>query len=91
MPQVAGNDDLGTGLDRRCQHVPVGWIRELESFDEGLVPGDQAVPDRSVHQLPEAIELVRRDVRPVPVQGSEHLVEDLIGPLGLYQTSCLFR
>jgi len=85
MPQVAGNDDLGTGLDRRCQHVPVGWIRELKSFNEGLVPGDQAVPDRSVHRLPEAIELVRRDVRPVPAQGPEHLVEDLVGPLGLHQ------
>lgn len=83
--QVAGNDDLGTGLDGRRQHVPVGWIRELESLDEGFVPGDQAVPDGSVYQLPKAIELFRGDVRPVPAQGPEHLVEDLIGPLGLHQ------
>jgi hypothetical protein len=40
MLQIAGDDHLGTGLDRRCQHVPVGWIRELESFDEGFVSGD---------------------------------------------------
>jgi len=46
--QVGSDNDLGTGLDGRRQHVPVGWIRELESLDEGLVPGDQAVPDGSV-------------------------------------------
>jgi hypothetical protein len=45
MLQIAGDDDLRTGLDRRCQHVPVGWVRELESF----VPGDKAVPHRLVH------------------------------------------
>jgi hypothetical protein len=53
---------LGTGLDRRCQYVPIRWIRELESFDEGFVSGDQAdgdqaLPDRLVHQLPEAVKL----------------------------------
>jgi hypothetical protein len=31
MLQLAGDDDLGASLDRRCQHVPVGWIREPQS------------------------------------------------------------
>lgn len=34
MLQIAGDNDLSTGLDCRCQHVPVGWIRELESLDK---------------------------------------------------------
>ena len=85
MLQIAGDDHLGTGLDRSCQHVPVGWIRELESFDEGFVPGDEAVLDRLVHQLTKAVKLFRRDVRPVPAQCSEHLVQDLVGPLGLHR------
>jgi hypothetical protein len=38
--QIAGDYDLGTGLYRRGQYVPVGWIRELESLDEGFVPRD---------------------------------------------------
>ena len=28
MLQIAGDDDLGASLDRRCQHMPVGWIWE---------------------------------------------------------------
>ena len=47
--QIAGDDRLAAGLDRRCQHLPAGWIRELESFGEGFVTGDQAVPDCLVH------------------------------------------
>ena len=63
--QIAGDDDLRTGLDRRGQHVPVSWIGEFEPFDEGFVSGDEAVSDRLVHQLAKAVKLVRRDVRPV--------------------------
>jgi len=43
MLQVAGDNNLSTGLDRRRQHVPVAWIGELESLGEGFVPGDEAV------------------------------------------------
>jgi hypothetical protein len=56
MLQIAGYDDLSTGPDRRCQHVPVAWIGEHESFAEGSVPVNKAVPDRLVHQLPEAVQ-----------------------------------
>lgn len=47
---IADDNDLSTGLDCRCQHVPVGWIREFESLDKvrSFVSGDEAVPDRQV-------------------------------------------
>jgi hypothetical protein len=32
--RIADDNDLSTGLDCRCQHVPVGWIREFESLDK---------------------------------------------------------
>jgi len=87
IQQYTAVQALTVRLDRRCQHVPVAWIRELESFDEGFVSGDEAVPDRLVHQLPKAVKLVRQDVGPVPAQRPEHLLEDLVSPPGLHQSS----
>ena len=84
MLQIAGDDDLSTGLDRRCQHVPVAWIRELEPFDERFVPGDEAVSDRPFISCRRRSSLSGR----FGLSALEHLIENLVGPLARVPRLC---
>lgn len=72
------------GFDRSGQHVPVVWTGKFQPVDQRLVDLDEAIPDRRVHQVAEPAELVLLDIRPGPVERAEHLIEDLVRPLGLY-------
>lgn len=79
---------LGARLDRRCQHMPVPRVGKLQSLDQRLIPGHQAVPDRGVHQIAQTTEPRRRDIWPVPTQRGDHLIQDLVRPLCLNMPDC---
>src|ERR1700728_246478 len=78
VPEVAGDDDLGAGLNGGGQHVAVLRVGQLQALDQRLVPGYKAVPDGLVHEPPEPVKLLGRDIGSVPPQRRGHLVEDRV-------------
>jgi hypothetical protein len=74
--------DLSTGLDCRCQHVPLGWIWELESLDKvrGSYPETrQSLTARYLAALPSLTRVASRapsklrpPTRPPTFSGPSH-------------------
>jgi hypothetical protein len=67
--------------------MAVVGVRQIEAADERLVTSDETVSDRAVHQGPGALQLGRIQVDAIRRQVPEDLIEDLVGPRGLSQTS----
>lgn len=55
--QVLGHDQIGVRGDCRSKHMAVIGIREIESLDERLVAGDQAVPNTRIHHCSRTFEV----------------------------------
>lgn len=53
-----------------------------QTFNQDLVPGDQPVRDRPIHEVRSAIDLLGREVRPVLDQDPLPLIVDLGAPAG---------
>lgn len=66
-----------------CLQIPLPstvWVGQGQFLDEGLVPGDQAVGHRAVHQLACVGEPLRRDFRPVAQEAADPFAVYLVGP-----------
>jgi hypothetical protein len=63
--------------------VPVAGVREVESANQGLIALDEAISNRAVHPLAKDRGLLLGDARAGLNQRPGHLIEDLVGPLGL--------
>jgi hypothetical protein len=55
----------------------------VQRLDERLIAAHEAVPDRLVHEFAKGTELLGGDIRSFLTQAAEHLVQDLVSPLGL--------
>lgn len=80
--EVEGHDDVGACVDGRCQNVPVRWIWQRDSLDEGLVVRHKAITDVSIHQLTGSLKLFRLQTRASFENIPRPLIMDSLGPFG---------
>jgi len=80
--EVEGHDDVGACVDGGCQNVPVRWIWQHDSLDEGLVVRHKAIPDVSIHQLAGSLKLFRLQIRASFENIPHPLIMDSLGPFG---------
>lgn len=65
VPQIRGDNDLGSRSDRCGKHMPIIDIRQRQGGDEFFVTSDQTVRNRDIHQLTQLVQFRDRDVRTV--------------------------
>lgn len=81
--EVEGDDHLGARVDRGGEHVTVMGVGQLELVDLRQVTSHYAVSHSPAHQLAGPLEPGGVEVGPALGDASDHLVEDLFGPLRL--------
>jgi hypothetical protein len=78
---------LRVGLDRGGKDVPVDNVGQVQHLDQRFVTSDEHIPDCLVHQFSGAIELAWIEIGPVLLEVTKRLIENLVGPFRLNQTS----
>jgi hypothetical protein len=63
--EVERHDDLGSGMDRGGQHMPVVRVGQAQGLDEPLVSGDLRVARMAIHQVPGPLQLGATQVRTI--------------------------
>jgi hypothetical protein len=80
--QVGGHDDVGAAPDRRRENMNVAGVRQRQRGDEGLVAGDQTVPDVRVHQVADSLNLRPGNVRMVFDDVSSSILRECRSSIG---------
>lgn len=83
IAQVERDDEASPAVNRRRQDVTVVRVGEEQIWDEGLVPGNEAIGNVLIHQTPAAGEARRRDVGSIAQDVSGPLVVDFLRPTSL--------
>lgn len=82
MLTVVSHDHLCPGLYGCGENMPVVRIGKLDDLDQRLVAGHLNVADGVIHQPTKALQLARVGTT-LFTQGTTHLIQDEVGPLGL--------
>lgn len=80
--EVRGHDHLCAGADGGREDVPIVQIGKLHGRDERLVPGDIGIRESIAHEDTSAGQLDGIEIGPILAQVIEHLIQDLVGPVG---------
>jgi len=89
VPKVVCDDYLGAAEDGRGDNVAVVFVGQFDSFDERLIPGDEAVGYGCDHELAGSFEAAWIELGVRSDDAGDHLVEDGFGPPSAVQAgSC---
>src|SRR5579885_3042247 len=83
--EVAGDDHLGPGPYGGRKHMAVVGIGQRKGSDQVLVAGNQAIPNRLVHERARSGQALRQELRVIFEDISDPFVMDLLGPVGMNQ------
>ena len=82
VPEVEGDDQVCTAVDRCCEHMVITVIGEAQRRYQVLVARNKAVLRVGVHEVPRSLELLAAQIGAGLEQAPDPFLVDLVRPPG---------